>query len=266
MAAPPENIPVTVSIKSHADPKERPRRSESLGKIAHALAKAQGEMENAEKDVKGNFGKYATLAATWDAIRAPLAKNEIAIYQRPLNMDGKTFMCTMLIHSSGEFLDDGELELKYDSNGRISAMQAMGSAVTYARRYTLQAATGIAPADDDDGSGAGNPKPPPQNQQQSAPKNHAPQRSKSGARAPASDDTIDVMYSLARERGGLSAELTHVMHNCYGVSTGGKPEQFMVDEVIKVLENEDATGTTLMAHGETVKKRIAEAKAKAGAQ
>lgn len=144
----------------------RPTRSESIAKLGSALAKAQGQIENAIKDTKGNYGKYATLASTWDAIRKPLSDNEIAVYQRIITINDKAFMATMLIHSSGEFLDDCELELKFDANGRISAMQAMGSAVTYARRYSLQSVTGVAPADDDDGAGAGNPPPP---QQQSKP-------------------------------------------------------------------------------------------------
>lgn len=139
-------------------PEDRPRMSQTVGKLASALAKAQGQMLNAIKDGQGTYGKYATLAATWDAIRKPLSDNGIAVYQRPLTIGGKPNMCTMLIHSSGEFFDDSELELKFESNGRMSAMQAMGSAVTYARRYSLQAATGIAPDDDDDGAGAGNPK------------------------------------------------------------------------------------------------------------
>jgi len=137
-------------------PEERPKRSESLGKIGLALSKAQGEIENAEKDVKGNYGKYSTLAATWNSIRKQLSKNEIAVFQRPMTIDSKPTMCTMLIHSSGEFLDDSELEMKFDNNNRMNAMQALGSAVTYSRRYSLQAAVGIAP-EDDDGNGAGNP-------------------------------------------------------------------------------------------------------------
>lgn len=138
---------------------ERPKRSIDISQLAAALAKAQGEIINAEKDGAGNYGAYSTLAATWVSIRKPLSNNGIAIYQRPLKIDGKPAMCTMLMHSSGQFIDDSELEMIYDSGGRMNAMQAMGSAVTYSRRYTLQAATGVAPQDDDDGAGSGDPKP-----------------------------------------------------------------------------------------------------------
>jgi hypothetical protein len=164
------------------DGSSRPKRSRSIAKLAAALARAQGQMENADKDGMGTYGKYATLAATWDAIRKPFADNGIAVYQRPLTIDGKPTMCTMFIHTSGEFFDDSELELKFESNNRMTAMQAMGSAVTYARRYTLQSGAGVAPADDDDGAEAGNPKeqpkkqPPPQKspKERNENKTHAP--------------------------------------------------------------------------------------------
>lgn len=157
---------INVAVKYNAD--MRLRQSESITKLAAALAKAQGQMENADKDGKGTYGKYATLAATWDAIRKPFSDNELAVYQRILTIKDKPTMATMLIHSSGEFMDDCELELKFDTSGRMNAMQAMGSAVTYARRYSLQAVSGVAPADDDDGVSSGDPQPKP------APKNFAP--------------------------------------------------------------------------------------------
>lgn len=153
--------------------------SASISKLAAALSKAQGQMENAQKDGQGTYGKYATLAATWEVIRKPMADNELAIYQRIKTINGKPTMCTMIVHSSGEFIDDCELELKFDANGRMNAMQAMGSAVTYARRYCLQAITGVAPADDifeDDGNASGDPKgnKPAQGAQKPAPKNPNP--------------------------------------------------------------------------------------------
>ena len=144
-------------IKGTVVTASRPTRSDSISKLATALAKAQGEIENATKDGKGTYGKYATLASTWEAIRKPLSDNEIAVYQRIIRHGSRQVLATMLLHSSGEFIDDCELELVYDNNNRMTAMQAMGSAVTYARRYTLQAVTGIAPTDDDDGAAAGNP-------------------------------------------------------------------------------------------------------------
>lgn len=115
-------------------------------------------MGTVPKNGRGTYGPYATLDDTWDAIRKPLSDAGISIYQRILTIDGKPFMVTMLLHESGEFIDDCELELKFESNNRMTAMQAMGSAITYARRYSTQSVSGVAPGDDDDGAGAGNPK------------------------------------------------------------------------------------------------------------
>lgn len=143
------------SVQSQRIETSRPTRSETITKIAAALVKAQALMPTVPKNGKGAYGPYSTLDDTVDAIRPALEAAEITVYQRILTIDGKPTMCTMLLHSSGEFFDDCELELKFESNGRMTAMQAMGSAVTYSRRYSLQAVVGVAPGDDDDGAGAG---------------------------------------------------------------------------------------------------------------
>lgn len=136
-------------VEFWVDPMNRPRRSKDLDKIAEALAKAQGEIENAEKDGKGTYGSYSTLAATWNVIRKPLSKHGISVYQRPMISGTKMIIGTMLLHSSGQFIDDSDIELRFENNGRMNVMQALGSAITYARRYSLQGATGVAPEDDD---------------------------------------------------------------------------------------------------------------------
>lgn len=268
----------SLPVLSIADQNLRPRRSAQLSKIAGALAKAQGEMLNAEKDVKGNYGKYATLAATWDAIRQPLAKNEIAVYQRILTIEKKPTMCTMLIHSSGEFLDDCELELIFDrSGGRITPMQAMGSAVTYARRYSLQAVTGVAPADDDDGNGAGKPNiepsgPLPQKKPADKPPAKAPagksppaEKKPTGNFAPADDAMIEQLYSLAIDR-QVSEGVLNVLIQAYGVKPGTNPPVWAAKEIGKLLENEDANEATVMAESQRVISRREAARIKEEAE
>src|SRR5580698_6427361 len=75
--------------------------SPEIDKIGGALAKAQGEIEGAEKGATNPHfrSKYADLASIWDACRAPLSKNEIAVVQLP---SGRS-VTTMLVHSSGQF-------------------------------------------------------------------------------------------------------------------------------------------------------------------
>jgi hypothetical protein len=120
--------------------------SPSLGALAGALAKAQGEIKGAAKDSENPFFKsrYADLASVWDACRKPLADNKLAVIQLPkADNDGVT-VTTILAHESGEWISEAlTLPLKDQTP------QAVGSALTYARRYGLSAVVGIAPEDDD---------------------------------------------------------------------------------------------------------------------
>lgn len=256
------------AIQKHSyKPQDRPRRSDSIGKIAAALAKAQGAMENVDKDGKGTYGSYGTLAATWVAIRKALSENEIAVYQRPLTIDQKPFMCTMLTHSSGEFFDDSELEMKIESNNRMNAMQALGSAVTYARRYTLQAATGVAP-EDDDGNAAGDAnktanenKNTPRQQNNSAPTN----KTTNPAPKPTlqvkivSPETMGELGELMAARGVSEKEISYLVKN--GFQFNGLPNQTpekIILEVIKLLNEVDSNSTTIMAHAVKLEKQRAQ--------
>lgn len=125
-----------------------------LGKLAAALAKAQGQMKNPEKNRRGQArgGKYmyADLASVLDAVRGPLSENGIAIIQSVnATPDGAgSCLVTSLIHSSGE-----SAESVYPLPKGAGA-QEMGSAITYARRYSLCAMTGVVGEDDDDGAQA----------------------------------------------------------------------------------------------------------------
>lgn len=119
--------------------------SPTVGKLADALSKAQDEMEGASKDsTNPHFkSKYADLAAVREACR-PLSKHGIAHLQ-PTSADGsRVTVTTMLMHSSGEWIAQ-ELTL---TAGQANP-QAVGSAITYGRRYGLSAMVGIAPEDDD---------------------------------------------------------------------------------------------------------------------
>ena len=117
-----------------------------------ALAKAQGAIEHAKKDTTNPFfnSRYADLASVWDTCRKPLTDNGIAVIQETgyNNENGCAYVVTRLTHSSG-YSEDSRLDLPA---GKKDA-QGIGSALTYARRYALMAAVGIAP-DDDDGNAA----------------------------------------------------------------------------------------------------------------
>ena len=131
---------VTLTVQSPV------RRSESIAALAAALAKAQGEIEGASKDKTNPHFKssYADLASVWDACRAPLSKNALAVLQ-PAVADGpRVTVTTILVHSSGEFIES-DLTMAAQQN----TPQGIGSCITYARRYALSSLIGIAPEDDD---------------------------------------------------------------------------------------------------------------------
>jgi hypothetical protein len=113
-----------------------------LNELAAALAKAQGAMNNASMNrINPHFkSKYADLAALWDAVRKPLSENGLSVVQ--IIRDGS--LHTMLLHTSGQRLcSDYPLPA-------TARPQEMGSALTYARRYSLSALVGIAADEDDD--------------------------------------------------------------------------------------------------------------------
>ena len=125
-------------------------RSDSIKHLAVALNKAQAEMSGAKKGANNPFfkSKYADLNAVVDAVRIPFAENGLSYSQFPVMDDNRVGVETILMHDSGEFIAS-TLMLP---TGKLDA-QAAGSAITYARRYSLQSIAGI-PAEDDDGNAA----------------------------------------------------------------------------------------------------------------
>ena len=128
--------------------------SEAIGELAAALAAAQGEMTAASKDATNPHFKsrYATLASVWDAIRGPLSQHGLSVSQVLESAENGVGVAvrTMLLHSSGQWIASRYVMPITDK----LTPQAMGSAITYARRYALSAIVGIAPDDDDDGNAA----------------------------------------------------------------------------------------------------------------
>ena len=128
-------------------------QSENIDQLIAALSKAQGEMKPAVFNKRNPHFKnqYADFTSCMDACRAPLSANGLAITQMPnSNAEGKLVLITMIAHTSGQWIK-GEFPLitaKLDSQG-------IGSAMTYAKRYSLCGMLGIVADedidDDDDG-------------------------------------------------------------------------------------------------------------------
>lgn len=126
-------------------------KSEQINELSTALAKAQSEIRGAVKDDTNPHYKmkYASLASVWDACRKPLSDNGLSVTQvTDINPQGEVVLLTTLHHSSGQYLGGA-----YPLRPVKDDPQGMGSALTYARRYTLASLVGVAP-EDDDGEGS----------------------------------------------------------------------------------------------------------------
>jgi hypothetical protein len=125
-------------------------QSEQTNDLSAALAKAQAAMKAAPFD-KANphfKNKYASLASVIDTIRKPLADNGLSYTQTTEVREGGFVLVTTLRHASGQWVAS-EYPLPI-----AAKPQELGSALTYARRYSLSAIACIAADEDDDAEGA----------------------------------------------------------------------------------------------------------------
>lgn len=115
--------------------------------IAQALVKAQLEMITPKKGSVNPFfkNKYADLNDVLSAVVPALNNNGIVLLQPLVNIDGKNFVKTVLMHESGEVF---ESYAEIFCNKQNDA-QAYGSGISYARRYSLSSICGIGSEDDD---------------------------------------------------------------------------------------------------------------------
>lgn len=130
--------------------------SSEVNELFSALAKAQRSIKTAVKDKRNPFFKstYADLSSVWDSCREALSSNGLSVVQtiQPFGNDGMK-MVTILGHSSGQWIK-GEAPIILSKKDP----QAVGSAITYYRRYTLSSMVGITADEDDDGNAASSNK------------------------------------------------------------------------------------------------------------
>ena len=126
--------------------------SDEIKDLALALSIAQGAMENAKKDSSNPFfkSKYADLSAIINAGKEAMKNNGLAISQIMEPDIEKAIVVTLLMHKSGQWIKS-IVALKPTA----ANPQAMGSAITYARRYGYQAILGLSAEDDDGNSASG---------------------------------------------------------------------------------------------------------------
>lgn len=130
------------------------KMSDKTNELFTAFAEFQGELENATKNAvnPGVKNKYADLAHCINTAKPVLAKHGLAVTQM-LGSDesGRQTLITMLTHKSGQFMSSEfvMVEAKLMGGAGSNPAQALGSAITYQRRYAFAAIIGLAQEDDD---------------------------------------------------------------------------------------------------------------------
>lgn len=124
------------------------KQSESLKELFTALSKAQSQFKVAEKDAENPYfkSKYADFESIVSSCRPALSSNGLSFIQiTHLKDDKSLILITRLCHSSGEYI-----ESEYPIEPIKRDPQALGSALTYAKRYSLAALLGVVTSDEDD--------------------------------------------------------------------------------------------------------------------
>jgi hypothetical protein len=144
--------------------------------IYAAFVKAQSDMSNPKKGNNNPFFKstYASLNDVREAVLPVLNENGIGVIQPIVNIDGKNFVKTSLIHESGEQIDS-YTEI---TPGKQNDPQAFGSATSYARRYALQSFVCVGAEDDDAESSMNRQQPPAKSKTSQPASKQAPQQPK----------------------------------------------------------------------------------------
>jgi len=177
-------------------------KSGTLADLAKALSLAQAELGNAAKDSEGNFGKYASLGSLREAVNASLTRHGLSITQTFGTDPYGDFLETTLLHSSGEWVN-GRLYLKLDK----PSMQSLGSAISYARRYSLAAILNVTQEDDDDGQGA---------------ENHSQQKVRSESLPPLGTETTNRNTGLTKGKAPIDSNSSEYIINL-GTLKNGSP-------------------------------------------
>lgn len=132
------------------------RTSDNIESIIEAFVAAQAEFkkvvkskENAAYKAAGKVSKYAALSDIIEGVKEALAKHSLCIVQSPSFVENRVIVVTRLYHKSAEWI---ETSLSLIPSGFDP--QKIGSAITYARRYSLAALMGVEAEDDDDGNAA----------------------------------------------------------------------------------------------------------------
>lgn len=218
-------------------------QSPEIGKIAEALAKAQGEMEQLTatrtakiptKDGGGYSYKYADLSDVLSVARKALSKNGIAIVQS-YEIGVPLILNTTMLHTSGEWLKSS-LPVFITQTTRP---QEIGSLMTYMRRYALSSMVGLAAEEDDDGKAAQGAQP--------------PQQPKAAAKTDPkliTEAQCQLLYATCAQQGVTSATAKKYLTEKYKVGAAKDIKKTDFDAILKwVKEQKKASAEAPPAEG-----------------
>jgi hypothetical protein len=223
------------------------RTSPSIATIAAALAKAQAAFRPVTKDKTAEFqtrtgGKvhyaYTDLASVIDAVRPALADQELALVQAVRVRQSVVSVETTLLHASGEWIAS-ELDLLV---AEAMDPRSVGSAITYARRFSLTALVGLAPAEgEDDDAAAAVPTPKPR-------RSSAARRDTSPETPPALAPTMApdrprlnekqrrLLFATARDHGWRDDELRAEILDKFGYDSTHQLQREDLDQLLNLLQ------------------------------
>lgn len=217
----------------------RMKRSDQLEKLFIALIKAQSEMPLAGKESKSNYGKYADLRSVVESSRAILCKNELCVFHTFDHESDGLYLTATLGHSSGQYITS-----KIKIAPPRADIHSLGSYITYMKRYTYSAITGIIVGDvDDDGEAA-----------MDTPKSTVNENTKQLANSLPPGECILTPQQLSQIQGiiGPRNEIAYRITKKYGVNTLLQIKQKHFDDIIKglTLINKTETHTKGATHAE----------------
>lgn len=184
------------------------KTSEDIKEIIPALIAFHSEVGRITKDAQNSHMKnrYATIDQIIEEIRPILADKGLFIMQLPSNTDtGEIQMVTRIYHTSGQWMESPVLTLKPQKQDA----QGIGSAVTYARRYSLTSFLSLNTGEDDDGNAASGGRGQRQSQSRGQGSQQPPQR----PAGLASDKQRKAVFAIAKGKGLEDEQIKRVVHH-----------------------------------------------------
>lgn len=125
-------------------------QSESIQELSKALFGFQAEVESAKKGSQGYGYKYSDLSQVINTAKPFLAKYQLSVSQLlGCTEQGHNTITTILMHSSGQYIQDCCIIPQLAASKNLNPAQALGASISYMRRYAYQAILGMTSEDNE---------------------------------------------------------------------------------------------------------------------